>query len=120
MNGPTSRPSARLHSVLSFHGGGGGGGDANNIVNRRRLARTHAKDIPFPCARINLDIAPKRYTPIPRRISFPLDLPDIELVWRLKSVLDFDRSRTSRSFLRSGSSQYCAFVLSCLLSKSAL
>ena len=25
-------------------------------------------------------------------ISFPLDLPDIELVWRLKSVLDFDRS----------------------------
>ena len=41
----------------------GGGGDANNIVNRRRLARTHAKDTPFPCARINLDIAPKRYTP---------------------------------------------------------
>ena len=33
------------------------------IVNHRRLARTHAKDIPFPCARINLDIAPKRYTP---------------------------------------------------------
>ena len=31
----------------------GKGGDANNIVNRRRLARTHAKDIPFPCARIN-------------------------------------------------------------------
>ena len=26
-------------------------------------------------------------------ISFPLALPDIELVWRLKSVLDFDRSR---------------------------
>ena len=44
-------------------GGGGGGGDTDNIVNRRRLARTHAKDIPFPCARINLDIAPKRYTP---------------------------------------------------------
>ena len=50
-----SRPSASLHSVLSLHGGGGGGGggvrgDANNIVTRRRLAKTHAKDIPFPCA----------------------------------------------------------------------
>ena len=30
-------------------------------------------------------------------ISFPLDLPDIVLVWRLKSVLDFDRSRPSCS-----------------------
>ena len=34
---------------------------------------------------------------LPRRISLPLDLPDIiELVWRLKSVLNFDRSRPSR------------------------
>ena len=41
INGPTSRPSASLHSVR----GGGGGGDANNIVTHRRLARTHAKDI---------------------------------------------------------------------------
>ena len=35
-----------------------------------------------------------------RRISLPLDLPDIELVWRLKSVLDFDRSRPSRYHLQ--------------------
>ena len=55
---------------------------------------------------------------LPRMISFPLDLPDIELVWRLKSFLDFDRSRVLLTFR--GSSQYCAFVLSFLLPKSAL